>query len=206
MKNNVSESRYISTDNIFSINRLGLNDFESGKSLTIGLDYKKENKEDIDKFFEMKFATILRDVKNNKLPKSSTLNRTTSNLFGLIKNNFSENFSFIYNFSLDNDFNTFEANSIGMNFSINNFVTEFNFNERNGEIGDSTSIENKTQINFNEGNSLVFKTRRNRKISLTEYYDLVYEYRNDCLTAGIKYRKTYYNDRDLRPKEDLFLL
>ena len=77
MKNNVSESRYISTDNIFSINRLGLNDFESGKSLTIGLDYKKENKEDIDKFFEMKFATILRDVKNNKLPKSSTLNRTT---------------------------------------------------------------------------------------------------------------------------------
>ena len=37
MKNNVSESRYISTDNIFSINRLGLNDFESGKSLTIGL-------------------------------------------------------------------------------------------------------------------------------------------------------------------------
>ena len=204
MKNNVSESRYISTDNIFSINRLGLNDFESGKSLTIGLDYKKENKEDIDKFFEMKFATILRDVKNNKLPKSSTLNRTTSNLFGLIKNNFSENFSLNYNFSLDNDFNTFEANSIGMNFSINNFVTEFNFNERNGEIGDSNSIENKTQINFNEGNSLVFKTRRNRKISLTEYYDLVYEYRNDCLTAGIKYRKTYYNDRDLRPKEDLF--
>ena len=33
---------------------MGLNDFESGKSLTIGLDYKKENKEDIDKFFEMK--------------------------------------------------------------------------------------------------------------------------------------------------------
>ena len=55
-----------------------------------------------------------------------------------------------------------------------------------------------------EKNSLIFKTRRNRKISLTEYYDLVYEYQNDCLTAGIKYRKTYYQDRDLKPKEDLF--
>ena len=51
---------------------------------------------------------------------------------------------------------------------------------------------------------LTFKTRRNRKINLTEYYDLVYEYKNDCLTAGIKYNKTYYQDRDLKPKEDLF--
>ena len=51
---------------------------------------------------------------------------------------------------------------------------------------------------------MIFKTRRNRKISLTEYYDLVYEYPNDCLKAGIKYRKTYYQDRDLKPKEDLF--
>ena len=25
-----------------------------------------------------------------------------------------------------------------------------------------------------------------RKINLTEYYDLVYEYQNDCLIAGIK--------------------
>ena len=50
-----------------------------------------------------------------------------------------------------------------------------------------------------------FKTRRNRKINLTEYYDLVYEYKNDCLTAGIKYKKTYYEDRDLKPTENLFL-
>ena len=50
----------------------------------------------------------------------------------------------------------------------------------------------------------MFKTRRNRKISLTEYYDLVYEYQNDCLTAGIKYKKTYYEDKDLKPSENLF--
>ena len=49
-----------------------------------------------------------------------------------------------------------------------------------------------------------FNTRRNRKINLTEYYNLVYEYKNDCLTAGVKYKKTYYEDRDLKPSEDLF--
>ena len=45
--------------------------------------------------------------------------------------------------------------------------------------------------------------RRNRKIDFTEYYDLVYEDKNDCLVAGIKYKKSYYEDRDLKPKEDL---
>ena len=57
---------------------------------------------------------------------------------------------------------------------------------------------------IDENNNISFKTRRNRKLNLTEYYDLVYEYKNDCLTAGIKYKKTYYEDRDLIPSENLF--
>ena len=32
---------------------------------------------------------------------------------------------------------------------------------------------------------------------------MVYEYKNDCLIAGVKYKKSYYQDRDLKPKEDL---
>ena len=39
----------------------------------------------------------------------------------------------------------------------------------------------------------------------TEYYDLIYEYKNDCLVASIKYNKTYYEDRDLQPTEDFML-
>ena len=40
---------------------------------------------------------------------------------------------------------------------------------------------------------------------MTEYYNLIYEYKNDCLVAGIKYNKTYYKDRDLEPTEDFML-
>tara|TARA_Y100000768_G_scaffold283413_1_gene218059 strand:- start:3254 stop:6148 length:2895 start_codon:yes stop_codon:yes gene_type:complete len=206
MKNNSARSRILTTDSIFGINRLGVRDgFESGKSLTLGLDYKIEDKENTEKFFEVKLAGVIKDTKNKKIPTSSTLDRTTSNLFGSIENSFSEFFSLNYDFALDNDFNTFENNSIEAEFSVNNFVTTFNFLERSGEMGDTNSISNTTKINFNKQNSFSFKTRRNRKLSLTEYYDLVYEYQNDCLTAGIKYKKTYYQDRDLRPKEDLFL-
>ncbi len=205
MKNYSSDNRLITTDNIFDINRLGLTDsYESGKSLTFGLDYKIEDKSDIEKFLEIKLATNLRDTKEDKIPTSSSINRTTSNLFGSVENSFSDFFSLNYDFAIDNDFNKFEHNSIEAAFSVNNFVTTFNFLEKNGEVGDVNTFENTTEITFNDNNSLLFKTRRNRKISLTEYYDLVYEYQNDCLTAGIKYRKTYYQDRDLKPKEDLF--
>ena len=152
----------------------------------------------------MKLATVLRDKSENHIPIVSTINRKTSNLFGSIKNNFSQNFELDYNFAIDNDYRTFEYNSLQTRFLFNNFISEFNFVEENGEMGDNNFFENTTSFSVDENNYLKFKTRRNRKINLTEYYDLVYEYKNDCLIAGIKYKKTYYEDRDLKPSEDLF--
>ncbi|MDC0250512.1 hypothetical protein OAK11_00130, partial [Candidatus Pelagibacter sp.] len=108
-----------------------------------------------------------------------------------------------YNFSINNDLDQIDYNSLALNISVNNFVTNFNFIEENNIMGDASSIENSTSYNLDEKNFLTFKTRRNKKINLTEYYDLIYEYKNDCLTAGIKYKKTYYEDRDLKPSEDL---
>jgi len=40
--------------------------------------------------------------------------------------------------------------------------------------------------------------------NLTEYYNLLYEYQNDCLIAGIEYTKDYYSDGSLKPEELLF--
>ena len=71
-------------------------------------------------------------------------------------------------------------------------------------MGSKNTLENSVAYEFNENNFLSFKTRRNRKINLTEYYDLVYEYKIDCLTAGLKYNKTYYEDRDLKQTENIY--
>ena len=68
--------------------------------------------------------------------------------------------------------------------------------------GTDGSVET-SYIKFNDANFLTFNTRRNKKIDLTEYYDLIYEYKNDCLIAGIKYKKSYYEDRDLKPSENI---
>ena len=39
---------------------------------------------------------------------------------------------------------------------------------------------------------------------MTEYYNLMYQYRNDCLIAAIEYNKDYYSDGGLEPEENIF--
>ena len=107
---------------------------------------------------------------------------------------------------MNDDLNTFEYNDLSTTFLFDNFKTTFKFIEENGEMGNANIFENSFSYSFNDQNNLTFKTRRNRKINLTEYYDLVYEYKIDCLTAGVKYKKSYYSDRDLKPTENLLLI
>ena len=142
MKNYSSSERKINISNIFSNNRLGLDDsFESGRSLTLGIDYRTEDLDDINKFFEFKMATVFRDKEENLLPKVSTLNRKNSNLFGSISSNYFDYLNLNYNFSIDNDLNSFEYNEVQANISVNNLLTSFNFIEESGEIGDANVIE-----------------------------------------------------------------
>ena len=204
MKNYNTEDRNINVNNLFNINRLGLSDtYEAGKSLTVGFDFKKENLDDINKYFELKLGSVFRDKEESFIPTSSTLNKKNSNLFGSATNFINENFSVDYNFMIDNNLDRFEYNSITASLFFDKFETKFNFVEENGNIGNENFLENTTSYNLDDKNYFSFKTRRNRKINLTEFYDLVYEYKNDCLVAGIKYNKTYYSYTDLKPKEDL---
>ena len=57
---------------------------------------------------------------------------------------------------------------------------------------------------IDEENSLSFQTRRNKKSDLTEFYKLLYEYKNDCLTASMHYNKEYYQGNNIKPFEQLF--
>jgi LPS-assembly protein len=211
MDNHSNRSTNITANNVYDINRLGISDvFEAGRSLTFGFDYKFDllendiSKNTKDKYFEVKLATVARDEFENDIPISSTINKKNSDIFGSINNRLMNNLNLTYNFSLDNDLKTMNSNSISTDISINNFVTSFNFIEKRNEVGSTHMLSNVTEYVVNDNNSLKFSTRRNKKINLTEYYDLSYEYKNDCLTAALKYKKSFYRDNDLKPTEDLF--
>ena len=203
MKSYKNENRQINNDNLFNINRLGLIDtLESGNNLTLGLNYKKEKIDNINRYFELKLGTVLRTKSNENLPTNSTLDKKNSNYFGKITNTLNDNINFNYEFSIDNNLDKIQYNSVGTTIGKNNFVTTFNYIEETGKVGTTHIIENETTFNFDKQNFITFRTRENKEIDLTEYYDFIYEYKNDCLVAGIKYNKTYYKDRDLEPTED----
>jgi LPS-assembly protein len=211
MDNYSSSETNITANNVYDINRLGISDvFEAGRSLTFGFDYKFDPLENDmsentkDKYFEVKLATVVRDEFENDIPISSTINKKNSDIFGSINNRLFNNLDLTYDFSLDNDLKTINSHSISTDVSINNFVTSFNYIEKRNEVGSTHMLSNVTEYIVNDNTSLKFSTRRNKEINLTEYYDLSYEYKNDCLTAALKFKKTFYQDNDLKPTEDLF--
>ncbi len=211
MKNNNNLERKVGINNIYNANRLDMdNSYEGGESVTIGFDFRKEkiNTKDeineIEDYLEFKLATILRNDQEKNMPTTSTLSKKRSNIFGQLNYKPTNNFSLNYDFSLNNNLSTFEYNSLNTKFTHNNFSTEFNLIEEKGLIGLTDVVENISKYNFNEENIFSFKTRKNRNLNLTEYYDLLYEYKNDCLIAGIQYKKNYYSDADIKPVEELF--
>ena len=196
MKNNINTERRINIDNVFISDRLGLGDsFESGESVTLGLNFSKEKmniKNDItqvEKYFDFKLSSVFRLNEEKNIPTNSTLNKKQSNIFGEVNYKPNKNILLNYDFSLTNDFNNIEYNSLFAQLNYGNFSAQFNYLEERGVIGQKSVVENTTEYNFDESNSLSYSTRRNRKLNLTEYYDLVYEYKNDCLVAAVKYKK-----------------
>ena len=211
MKNNKDESRRIDIDSIYNLDRLGIDDsFEGGESVTLGFNFKKEktnmvnNIQEIEDYFEFKLATVFRANEEPNVPINSTLGDKSSNFFGGLNYNPTDNFSLNYNFSINDSLDTFDYTSLDAIFSLNKFSTKFNFLEQSGYVDTINFLENKTSYSFNGENSLSFKTRRNRDLDLTEYYNLIYEYKNDCMIAALQYNKNYYNDGDIKPVEELF--
>jgi len=203
-KNISNSNQGLNLNNIFSLERVGTNDsIEGGQSLTIGSEYRRTNKQN-EELFSVNLATVYRDKANVDLPIKSTMTKTQSDIIGNIKispNNF---LKFDYDFSLDNNLDTINYNSINTSLTVNNFVTTFEFMEENNLIGNESYLGNKTSYNYNKNNSIGFSTRINKKTSLTEFYNLIYEYKNDCLVAGIEYNKTYYSTATIKPEEQIF--
>ena len=203
-KNIKNLDRKINIKNVFSQNRLGLNDsVEGGQSLTLGGEYKITDKQN-NSILTGGLASVMRDKRDEKLPINSTLNNKSSDLIGSLNFTPNENFNIDYTFSLDNDFSSTNYNLIKTNLTINKFVTTFEFLQEDDEVGSENYYSNEMAFMFNETNSLKYRTTRNKKTDLTEYYNLIYQYKHDCLTAAIQYNKDYYSDKDLKPNEEIF--
>ena len=176
-KNMTNEDRRIETSNIFSFNRIASNDtVEGGSSLTIGAEYKKIDKNNFNELVNLNLATVVRPQENEDLPLRSSIGKKTSDLFGNIKIKPSKNFSLNYDFAIDNNLDKSNYDSFKTKFSVNNFVTTFEYLDDKNQINEKSYISNETNYSLNESNSLGFNIRKNKKTNATEFYDLFYSY------------------------------
>ena len=74
---------------------------------------------------------------------------------------------------------------------------------RKKHIGNQEYV--KSSLTFVKGNNALFtaETKRNLITNSAEYYNLSYEYINDCLKAGIVYRREFYEDSELEAENSL---
>jgi len=210
-KNISDKNLRLEYNNIFSFNRIGAREFvEGGKSVTLGLEYEKK-KQVIDEngietnkeIFGFSIANSISDKNNENLPASSQLNKTRTDFVGNVFYSPNEILNFDYSFSYDKDFDGSNYDSISTEINVNNFLTEFNYTSEDGIIGNAEVISNRTKYNFNKEHSLQFKTSRDLKSDFTGYYNLVYAYETDCLTASLEFNKQFYRDETLVPYNSL---
>ena len=177
---------------------------EGGGSLSFGTEFNK-----IDFFnrevFTAKIANVLKLKEDKNLPVNSSLGNKTSDFVGNLKFNPTDFLNINYEFSQDENLKDTNFQLLKNEFKINNFVTTFEYLNQNNNVNKESYLSNKTVYNFKKSNSFSFETRENKETNATEFYNLMYQYRNDCLIAAIQYNKDYYTDRDLKPNESIYL-
>ncbi len=199
------EDAKIDYENIYDISRLGLDEInEGGISATYGYEYTKTDVSTLNQLMKFGFANNLRLEENKDLPTNTNLGDKVSDFVGLFEYNPNENIKLDYNFSLKNNLADQNYELFGFEYYLKNLTTKFEYLNENNSNTKTSYLQNKTRYAFNDKNSLIFETRENKEKNFTEYYNLIYQFQNDCLTAAIEYNKEFYSDRDLTPSENLF--
>ena len=199
-----TENKRIDLNNIYNINRISRNDaVEGGTSLTYGIEFEKNHIDTYKKIFSAKLANIFR-LEEENLPTDNDLGEKTSDIFGNLMYSPNDLFKINYDFSINDSLDKTKYQSLGSEISVNNFITSFEYLNENNTNDSKSYLSNSTSYSLNESNNLAFETRKNKKTNMTEFYNLIYQYRNDCLIAALEYNRDYYNDRDLKPEENIF--
>ena len=126
-----------------------------------------------------------------------------SDVVGKINYNFSEIGKIGYKFSLDHNFNDLNYNEVSTELNFGKVQFNLDYLEEQNHVGAEHYASSGISLNINNSNKLSFSTKKNFKTESTELYDLSYQYAVDCLTAGLVYRREFYQDSDLEPRNSL---
>ena len=187
--------------NIFSLDRLNsTSNYEGGTSLTYGFDYNQTGSNKLN----FTIGQIINERKNNKnMPDTSSLDNRFSDIVGNFNYNKSENFKINYNYSLDQNFKETNYNEVNTDYTLGEIKFNFNYLEENNTANIKEYLKSTIEIKKGQNGLFSFSNKRNITTNSSEFYNLSYEYINDCLRAGLVYRREFYNDSELEAENSL---
>jgi LPS-assembly protein len=201
MRKNKESVARVNKLNIFSLDRLNeYNNFENGLSTTIGFDYKKLNNNN-----ELNFSLgqIINEKENKDMPSTTSLDEKLSDVIGATNFKINEKIGLEYNFALDQNYKDINYNDIGASFTTDPVKFNFSYLQEKEHLGNQEYLKTNLEISRNDSGVFSFNTKRNLITNSAEYYNLSYEYLNDCLRAGLVYRREFYNDSELESENSL---
>ena len=126
-----------------------------------------------------------------------------SDLVGKTKLNISDNFDLNYNYAIDQTLNDVNFSEIGMNYLNGPLQFNINYLEEKDHYGSQEYVKSELNYSIGESGKLSFSAKRDLLKSSSEFYNLSYQYINDCLRAGIAYRREFYVDKDIEAENYL---
>ena len=131
------------------------------------------------------------------------LDEKVSDLVGISKYKINDKFNLNYNFAIDQNYNEFNYNEIGIETNFSSFNFDVNYLQEKKHIGNNEYIKSKIDYNIRKDTNLSYEFKRNLITNSSEFYNLSYEYINDCLKAGLVFRREFYNDSEIESENSL---
>ena len=201
MRNLSDKDTSLSQSNLYALNKTS--EIEDGLSTILGFDFKIIEKEnDIEKI-SLSLGQVFSYERNKDIPSKSSLDQKMSDIVGEINYNFSKIGNIDYKFLLDHNFNDLNYQEVSTELNFGKVQFNLDYLEENKHVGTEHYASSGISLNFNDQNKLSFTTKKNFKTESTEFYNLSYQYAIDCLTAGLVYRREFYQDSNLEPTNTL---
>jgi LPS-assembly protein len=193
--------------NLYNLNKINeLDVVETGLSTSVGFEYKKNKLDKLnqvgDEVLSLSVGQVISEKENMDIPSSTSLDQRFSDVVGEARYNINK-LNLNYNFSIDQGYKNFNYNEIGAGYAFNKAKFNMSYLQEKKHIGNQEYVQTGVDLQLNNSSELSFNTKRNLLSNSAEFYNLSYNYINDCLKAGLAYRREFYTDRDVEPANSL---
>jgi len=209
MPNSTSNGTVLTTENIFSMNRMNNDELiEKNLSFNLGFDWlwqekfipNKEN-EKVQQISKagLSIGQVIKFNKDADMPTSSSLQNRTSDIVTRANYTIPKNFDITLKNTIDNQLNSIYYSDLNVKKFFNNAEANFNYYEKNHYIGSERYAKANLISNLTDTTKLKIETDRNLKTDMTNSHKLSLENENECIRYGLYFQKNYYSDKDVKP-------